>query len=239
MEKGGWGSGRGSCIIASRTTGPRALWTASRTQGQPPDPNPPTVSLPVWFAALSPFAQYVRLKFKGKEDFREKMKAAYKFAVDRCGYDNASTSLWREYLTFLKSDEGEGSYLQSSKVGEIRDAYRRACLTPRRGIDALFSEHTDYEKSIDTTTTQQLARKSIDGCTRSYQRAKKVSRELEQYTRAINSNLLARPPRGDRVENEQLRAWMRYLEWEQGNPMGYEGAQQDSYIARVRYAPSK
>ena len=47
--------------------------------------------------------------------------------------------------------------------------------------------------------------RSDAACNRSFQRAKKISRELEKLHRDINFNMLARPPRGDRVENDQVR----------------------------------
>jgi len=52
----------------------------------------------------------------------------------------------------------------------------------------------------------------------------------------INDSLLARPPRGDPVEREQLKRWLDLIEWEKSNPMLYEGKEAGSLVKRVHYA---
>jgi cleavage stimulation factor subunit 3 len=52
----------------------------------------------------------------------------------------------------------------------------------------------------------------------------------------LNEAMLARPPRGDPVEKEQLRRWIDYIDWERSNPMGYEGSESGNLVKRVHYA---
>lgn len=53
---------------------------------------------------------------------------------------------------------------------------------------------------------------------------------------ALNEGMLARPPRGDRVEKEQFSRWLDYIDWEKSNPMGYEGSELGHLVKRVHYA---
>lgn len=64
----------------------------------------------------------------------------------------------------------------------------------------------------------------MDDCSKTYMTARRVSRDIEHKFRDINRGQLARPPRGNKEENQQLRRWLSYVDWEKKNPMGYEGA---------------
>jgi uncharacterized coiled-coil DUF342 family protein len=61
------------------------------------------------------------------------------------------------------------------KVMDIRRSYQRAVKKPRVKIRDLWEEYTEYEKSHHAA----IAKKVLDDCARSYNVARRISRELE------------------------------------------------------------
>ena len=88
---------------------------------------------------------------EGEADHREKMLQAYKFALDNngdkgVGLDYASTPVWKAYIDFMKAGEG---------VGDVRKAYRQAIASPKQGIDGLWREYNEWERSINAITAKK------------------------------------------------------------------------------------
>ncbi|KAK0417140.1 hypothetical protein QR680_012850 [Steinernema hermaphroditum] len=164
------------------------------------------------------YLHYVR-ETKGRlQSFREKMAQAYDFAIEKVGMDLHASSLYTDYVAFLRSVPAVGQYAENQRILAVRRVYQRAVVTPMMNLESMWLDYCAYEKSVNA----QLAEKLISERTKDYQNARRVAKALEAITRGINRQAVSVPPRGTSTEMKQVDMWKKYVEWEKGNPLETE-----------------
>ena len=79
------------------------------------------------------------------------MAQAYDFALNNMGMDFASSSIWNDYIMFLKNVDAVGSYAENQKISAIRKIYHRGVVIPMLNVENLWYENEFNLKSIFTT----------------------------------------------------------------------------------------
>ena len=82
------------------------------------------------------------------------MAQAYEFALNNMGMDFASSSIYNDYIMFVKNFDAAGSsYAENQKISAIRRIYHRGVIIPMLNVENLWYENEFNLKSITTTTT--------------------------------------------------------------------------------------
>ena len=146
------------------------------------------------------------------KDFRLKsLNAAFCFVVKSVGQDIGSTSLWRKYLQFLKSNSGA----LSSKHGikditlEIRGVYHRVIRQPIEDCDKLWDEYIQWEKSLNA----QLAEAYHEKFKHVHEATKQCYLERKRWRRGILVNIHTVPSDKQHAQErnyQQIQLWKRY-----------------------------
>jgi cleavage stimulation factor subunit 3 len=92
------------------------------------------------------YVTYVRETKSSLPNFRVKMKQAYDFAAEHVGIDFHSTTLWADYINFLKSEATSGSYAETQKTNSIRKAYHQVVMTPLMNIEQMWRDYCNFEQ---------------------------------------------------------------------------------------------
>ena len=83
---------------------------------------------------------------------REKMAQAYEFALNNMGMDFASSSIYNDYIMFVKNFDAAGSsYAENQKISAIRRIYHRGVIIPMLNVENLWYENEFNLKSISNT----------------------------------------------------------------------------------------
>eukprot|EP00038_Savillea_parva_P013449 m.8376 g.8376 ORF g.8376 m.8376 type:complete len:714 (+) comp2529_c0_seq1:271-2412(+) len=188
----------------------------------------PCASVPLY----QDYLQFMVEQKKGTPTFRAEMMEVYKFAVDQVGMDFESIDIWRDYIEFIKEGPAMTFHEENQKLLDVRKAYQSATKSPKRGIEALWRDYTDFENAANAN----IAKKVIGEFSKTYNKARQITRPLELKLQTLSDSMLARPPRGDPVEAEQLQRWLEYIDWEKSNPMGYDGLEAGYLVKRVHNA---
>jgi cleavage stimulation factor subunit 3 len=158
------------------------------------------------------------------------MKQAYDFALEHVGIDFHSTTLWADYIHFLKSEVTSGSYAETQKVTAIRKAYHQVVVTPLMNIELMWKEYCSFEQVY----AKAAAKRNIDSVSRAYVHAKRASAELENCTRGLIRGGTSIPLQGTPQEVHQLKIWKQFISWEKRNPTRTES--NSLLVKRVLYA---
>ena len=87
------------------------------------------------------------------------MAQAYEFALNNMGMDFASSSIYNDYIMFVKNFDAAGSsYAENQKISAIRRIYHRGVIIPMLNVENLWYEKYEFNnlKSITTTTFTSL-----------------------------------------------------------------------------------
>ena len=85
------------------------------------------------------------------------MAQAYEFALNNMGMDFASSSIYNDYILFVKNFDAAGSsYAENQKISAIRRIYHRGVIIPMLNVENLWYENEFNLKSITTTTLTSL-----------------------------------------------------------------------------------
>ena len=87
------------------------------------------------------------------------MAQAYEFALNNMGMDFASSSIYNDYIMFVKNFDAAGSsYAENQKISAIRRIYHRGVIIPMLNVENLWYEKYEFNnlKSITTTLTTSL-----------------------------------------------------------------------------------
>merc|ERR1711944_303707 len=84
---------------------------------------------------LKTYLTYVKETKASLPNYKEKMAQAYDFALDKMGMDFASSSIWNEYILFLKGVDAQGSYAENQKISAIRKIYHRGVVIPMLSVE--------------------------------------------------------------------------------------------------------
>ncbi|CAI7991638.1 Cleavage stimulation factor subunit 3 [Geodia barretti] len=176
------------------------------------------------------YVTYVRETKSSLPNFRVKMKQAYDFAVEHVGIDFHSTTLWADYINFLKSEATSGSYAETQKTNAIRKAYHQVVMTPLMNIEQMWRDYCNFEQM----SSKAAAKRNIDAVSRTYVHSKRASAELESCTRGLIRGATSVPLLGTVQEIQQLKIWKQFIAWEKRNPTRTES--NALLVKRVLYA---
>ena len=80
------------------------------------------------------------------------MAQAYEFALNNMGMDFASSSIYNDYIMFVKNFDAAGSsYAENQKISAIRRIYHRGVIIPMLNVENLWYENEFNLKSISNT----------------------------------------------------------------------------------------
>jgi cleavage stimulation factor subunit 3 len=66
----------------------------------------------------------------------------------------------------------------------------------------------------------------IDDRSREFMNVRKIAKEYENVTRHLDRTSPCFPPQGTQEEIKQKSYWLKYIEWEKGNPIKSEDPSQ-------------
>jgi cleavage stimulation factor subunit 3 len=130
------------------------------------------------------------------------MKQAYDFAAEHVGIDFHSTTLWADYINFLKSEATSGSYAETQKTNSIRKAYHQVVMTPLMNIEQMWRDYCNFEQM----SSKAAAKRNIDAVSRAYVHSKRASAELETCTRGLIRGATSVPLLGTVQEIQQVNS---------------------------------
>ncbi|KAN0042314.1 hypothetical protein ACTFIV_004877 [Dictyostelium citrinum] len=149
---------------------------------------------------------------------REEIIKAFEFALESIGMDISSTSIWTDYIQFLKDEKATTQFEEGQKMTAIRKLYQRAIENPMHDLDNIYKEYEVYENSINKT----LAKALLSDHQGKYQHARNVYRDRKSLLEGILRNMLAKPPRSSDKEEHQVRLWRKLITYERSNPQKFD-----------------
>eukprot|EP01134_Creolimax_fragrantissima_P002889 CFRG2889T1 len=164
------------------------------------------------------YLKYMKESKSSLPNFKETMKTAYKFSLDQIGLDLNATSVWQDYIEFLKEWETTTQYDASTKMVALRETYQHAVVNPIQNVEGFWKEYDQYENGLNKLT----ARKLLQDKSAAYMTARAVLRERRTLFERISSRHLAVPLKGTSGEAQQLGLWKQYIAWEKSNPLKYD-----------------
>ncbi|KAI6649345.1 Cleavage stimulation factor subunit 3 [Oopsacas minuta] len=159
------------------------------------------------------YVNYVRDVKRELSNYREKLTKAYEFALDNVGLDMNSTSIWKDFIHFLKTSDCTGTFAETQKTNQLRKTYQRAIATALQGVENIWKSYSDFE----TGCNQSLAKKFIEDKTRVQMAARRTAKAFETDYRSLNKNGPPTPPTGNPKELQQIDLWKSYINWEKSN----------------------
>ncbi|WFD08036.1 mRNA 3'-end-processing protein rna14 [Malassezia vespertilionis] len=205
-----------------------------------------TLSMDLWKLYLqytrrvNPLPAYTNEENSPREQTQRVLEGAYEFALKYIGWDRESGVIWHDYIQLIREREVRGTWQEGQKMDQLRRVFRRAVVVPMNQVEAIWREYDAYENTLNKIT----AKKFLGEISPAYMQARSVLRELKSMTDPLARPQLAQLPswivpgtRTPAKERQALRAWIRYLEWEQSNPLMLE--EQSALIFRVLAAYRK
>ena len=165
----------------------------------------------------------------GGAEARATVSKAYEFVLQHVGLDRDSSSIWTEYIGFVKTGQAHNTWEEQQKMDTLRRIYQRAVCIPINNIESVWREYDQFENSLNRIT----AKKFLQEKSPAYMTARSALRELKTYTDNIARPVLPKNPTFTDKEMQQLDAWKQYIQWEKNNPLVYED--QTALHARVTY----
>ncbi|EGC34447.1 hypothetical protein DICPUDRAFT_153358 [Dictyostelium purpureum] len=163
------------------------------------------------------YINYIK-QVKSDSNNREEIIKAFEFALESVGMDISSTSIWTDYIAFLKEEKATTPFEEGQKMTGIRKLYQRAIENPMHDLDNIYKEYEVYENSINKT----LAKALLADHQNRYQHARNVYRDRKALLEGILRNMLAKPPRSSDKEEHQVRLWRKLISFERSNPQKFD-----------------
>lgn len=148
------------------------------------------------------YLTYVR-KLKDMDENRGEIIDAYEFALQYIGLDVNATSIWNEYLSFLKSLKFQSQFDTTQNLTKIRMVYQRAIANPMNGIDNLLKDYENFELDANPNMAKGL----VQDISQKYKIAVTRLMERKKLRDGILINVLAVPYQGTYREDQQLGIW--------------------------------
>jgi cleavage stimulation factor subunit 3 len=139
---------------------------------------------------------------------------AFEYALANVGLDISATTIWIDYINYLKTLPTTLAWTDSHKMDALRKAYQRAIENPMHNVESIWKEYDQFENSLNKTLAAGLLKEHGP----KYMSARSTYRERKNHIEGISKNVLARPPRGFVREAHQLRLWKRLIDYEKANP---------------------
>eukprot|EP01135_Chromosphaera_perkinsii_P006186 Nk52_evm3s442 gene=Nk52_evmTU3s442 len=168
------------------------------------------------------------------DEFKDGMLSIYRFVLDHMGLDIASSSIWHEYIEFLKTnwDTKGDPKEEGRKMEAIRKAYQKVIVIPIMNVEQFWKEYNLYENSLNKIT----AKKILDDKSNAYMNARAGLKERKSLLDRISLNNLPLPVCNSTEEQQQLNAWRKYIDWEKLNSFKLE---ESVLVQRVLFAYSQ
>lgn len=167
-------------------------------------------NIELWRCYLS----YIRLIKEGKPDEKESVVRAFEFALEHMGMDINSTSIWRDYIQYVKggvsATKAANSFEESQRVTTLRRLYQRVIESPMINLETLWKEYDAFENSVNKV----LAKALIGEYAGKYMTARAVCHERRQHVDGLQLNMLPVPPKHTPQEAQQVRLWRRLINYE-------------------------
>jgi cleavage stimulation factor subunit 3 len=74
---------------------------------------------------------------------------AYEFALQHIGLDVEASSVWMEYLAFIKSWAAPTPLDESRRTDTLRKVYQRAIVLPQHSVEAIWRDYDAFENSLN------------------------------------------------------------------------------------------
>ncbi|KJE88730.1 hypothetical protein, variant [Capsaspora owczarzaki ATCC 30864] len=177
------------------------------------------------------YVGYMRDTKRTLPDFREVMTQAYEFTLEHVGLDLNSTSIWLEYIDFLKSQDAAGNpHAEGMKMDRIRRTYQKAVVSPIAQVEDAWKGYDAYENGLNRITAKKLlAERSA-----AYMTARSSFKERKLILDTLPKNWMPVPVEGSARENQVASIWRRFINYEKSNPLKLEDPL--ALVSRVIYA---
>ncbi|KAK2754062.1 Cleavage stimulation factor subunit 3 [Arachnomyces sp. PD_36] len=170
---------------------------------------------------------------------RRIISSAYDFALQNIGMDKDSSSIWTDYVQFIRSGPGNiggSGWQDQQKMDLLRKAYQKAICVPTHAVNTLWKEYDQFEMGLNKLT----GRKFIQERSPSYMTARSSFTELQNITRDLVRVTLPRlPPApgcdGEDDFNRQVQIWKRWIQWEKDDPLVLKEEDAPGYRTRILY----
>eukprot|EP01083_Nonionella_stella_P030207 82868_1 len=150
-----------------------------------------------------------------KDLYLKNLNDAYKFATKQIGQDIKSTSLWRKYLTFLKSNSTvlcKKHDIEDITL-EIRKVYQSLIKLPIEDCDKLWDDYISWEKSLNP----QLAQAFYDQLKHHQELTKRCYLDRKRWRRGILLHIHTVPSNNQHAQErnyQQIQLWKRFIDYE-------------------------
>ncbi|QLQ80119.1 hypothetical protein HG537_0D01190 [Torulaspora globosa] len=190
----------------------------------------------------STYLDYVRRTnnlITGGQEARAVVMKAFQLVMDKCAvFEPRSSSFWSEYLGFLEQWKPVNKWEDQQRIDMIRKLYKRMLCVPFESIEKNWNRYTQWEQEVNSLT----ARKFIGELSPDYMKARSLYQEWSQLTRGLkrsppsslstaNKNTI--PSIDEELDSNQLRIWLKWIEWEKENKLGLENEMLQSRILYV------
>ncbi|KAI1385412.1 uncharacterized protein F4822DRAFT_412975 [Hypoxylon trugodes] len=170
---------------------------------------------------------------------RQIVNQAYEFVLNTIGQDRDASSIWQDYIQFIKTGPGQiggTGWQDQQKMDVLRKAYQRAIAIPMANVNVLWKEYDQFEMGLNKMT----GRKFLQERSPSYMTARSANTHLENITRGLKRTTLPRLPpapgfEGEHEYLEQVRLWKAWISWERSDPLVLQPDDADTYRQRVLY----
>ncbi|KAJ3237989.1 mRNA 3'-end-processing protein rna14 [Chytriomyces hyalinus] len=192
------------------------------------------VAVPVWEKYLDYIKSvHSNAPIDRKEEARKTILKAFELVLSNVGLDRESGHIWLDYLKYIKSLDGLNSFELQQMMDLQRKVFHKALSIPLTNIEAIWKEYDAFENGLNKLTAKKL----LSERSALYMTARTAYREMKIITAVIDAaakTWMPTPTTWSETDQEVLRAWKKYISWEQTNPLRLE----DSSIvsARVMYA---
>jgi len=165
------------------------------------------------------------------EQLRMRVVKAFEGAISMLGQSLYATPMWRAYLAFIRMWPEHNTVAKADKQRGLRKIYERCVVLPIDGVDDLFAEFGDFERSIN----EQAAQAALASVEHLHNNASAVVTERIKFWAQLDLSGVAVPPgqspKGMRFEAEQLQLWRLTLSYEKNIPELQSEAQRTLRIA--------
>lgn len=152
-----------------------------------------------------------------KENYLKNLNEAYKFALKQVGQDLSATSIWRQYLSFLKKNsdnlkDEKCDFIEDVTL-EIRNQYQRTISLPIEDCDKLWDEYISWEKSLNP----QLAQAFYDKFKHKHELTKQCYLDRRRWKKGILLHLHTVPSNNKHAQErnyQQIQLWKRFIDFE-------------------------
>ncbi|KAJ3228371.1 mRNA 3'-end-processing protein rna14 [Clydaea vesicula] len=170
----------------------------------------------------------------------------FEFVLSNVGFDPNSSSIWSDYINFIKSGEcNPASYEYQVKIDKLRKIYQQATVTPIANIEQLWKDYDSFENGLNKITAKKFISERSSG----YMTARTALREITGFMENIEkaqSSFLPKPVTWSETDCKLLELWKRYIAWEKSNPLNIDDKTHlftrvmytyNSALLKLRYFP--